>query len=258
MILGESQFEKLADSISGDFLKNGTALAEGILKVAHELHLNPDQIRQLARITNVRTHLELFEKDSADKIVEFPVADPEAILAEFYHEPVKTASFDDAIVDFGTPLEDSRSPLEKTAAWTETPKYDEYTTLSFADSKSRLTIRKVASEMEGKLLEAKELYKMGIEKMATELRKLDASEAPAMLADVHAVLGKTAECLIVDASTRARLAKPVGLVKTAAIIDDSAPIFKIATQTFDAYNLCIKLAIANGQLAKKMKENGLS
>jgi hypothetical protein len=254
MILNETQFEKLADSISEDFLKTGTPLEDGILKVAHEAHLNPDQIRQLARITNVRTHLELFEKSSADnKIVEFPVADPDKILEKFYGEPVKTASFDDAILDFGTPLADNR-PLEKTAS--DLPEYEKYATVSFENSKNRLAVRKIASELEGKLLEAKEVYKLGITKLATELRKYN-EDAASKLADIHAVLGKEAECVIIDVSTTARLAKPVGLVKTAAIIDDTDPIFKVARSVNDAYRACIKLAIANTQLHKKLKENGL-
>jgi hypothetical protein len=297
MILNETQFEKLADSISEDFLKTGTPLEDGILKVAHEAHLNPDQIRQLARITNVRTHLELFEKSSADnKIVEFPVADPDKILEKFYGEPVKTASFDDAILDFGTPLADNR-PLEKTAGdilqcgacgshlnrldlknhvfgkgntltcgACKTELHEDgaekfktaeaYATVSFENSKNRLAVRKIASELEGKLLEAKEVYKLGITKLATELRKYN-EDAASKLADIHAVLGKEAECVIIDVSTTARLAKPVGLVKTAAIIDDTDPIFKVARSVNDAYRACIKLAIANTQLHKKLKENGL-
>jgi hypothetical protein len=257
MILSESQFEKLADSISGDFLKNGTELAKGVIKVAHELHLNPDQIRQLTRITNVRTHLELFEKQSVDKIVEFPVADPDAILQEFYGEPPAVSNPDDSTLDFGTPLPEKNASFDKTASWTEVPKYDEYATLTFADSKNRLAVRKIASEMEGKLLEAKEVYKLFVEKMATEVRKFDAAEAPALIADIHSVLGKTAECLLVDVSTRARLAKPVGLVKQAEVVDTSNPIFKLANQALEAYNTCIKLAVANGKLNKKLRENGL-
>jgi hypothetical protein len=77
----ESEYISRAAAIAKDFAASQKPLTDLVEKVAREETLQPDEIRSLGRLTNVETFKELFRlKTGADKVVEFEIADPEAVI----------------------------------------------------------------------------------------------------------------------------------------------------------------------------------
>ena len=88
-------FDKLADDVSGGFYEDGTPLNEGVIKVAKDLQLNPEQTRRLVERTNTLATVKLV-KTAKDKKAEIKLADFEEVRQVTHpsrpKETVKTAS----------------------------------------------------------------------------------------------------------------------------------------------------------------------
>ena len=87
-VLGADNYVKIAEEIVSDFLEKKSDLNSGILKVAEDMDLNPDQIKRLVEQANTQTFLKMFgDKEVKDKNIDFDVADPKKILSSFYGKP---------------------------------------------------------------------------------------------------------------------------------------------------------------------------
>lgn len=79
-----SDYEKLAEKVV-DALEDGGSLEEGVVEVAKEKSLNPEQIRRLVELANTAAFLRLFGETSGDdRMVDFDVADPRAVIKKFF------------------------------------------------------------------------------------------------------------------------------------------------------------------------------
>jgi hypothetical protein len=86
--LTEAQNLKLANDLAQKAFQTKRGLNEVIEKVAREMALNPEQIRTLSRLTNVAMFgVEFKNKTGADRQVEFPVSDAEAIILKIAGNP---------------------------------------------------------------------------------------------------------------------------------------------------------------------------
>ena len=240
--LDAQEYEKLASEIVHDYFTNKTPLADGILKKANELGLNPDQINQLVWQANTKTHLELFEKKSEDKNIEFPLADTKYVLANLYSEDAPSTEhaenkdIKDALTDFYTSV---AKPAEKTAA-EETVTTPE--TLPLNRSKEILTMRKVASEIELKALEHRETYRTKIATLHTYARRIandpriDPETLPQYELDALGMCGNSIKPVLKDAGLKSHESFPENY-KVANVIDDSTEFFThlyAAKNEFDA------------------------
>jgi hypothetical protein len=176
--LNSQEYEKLASGIVNDYFTDEVPLTEGVYKVAEDMGLNPHQIKQLVWHANTRAHLDLFEKQSEDKTIEFPLANIEDIILRTYTpegEEVKVASHGDPISDFFGDLPNTY--MEKAADCVhddETPKGDPDKPKKAKDDKSRkiLLIRKTAEEVSSRAQQSVFEYQEAVEGLRWELRKL--------------------------------------------------------------------------------------
>jgi hypothetical protein len=81
MILPKSNidFDQLANTVANQFLVDGVALTDGVIKTATDLQLNPEQIKRLVERSNVFATVG-FIKAASDKKAEFALADTEKVL----------------------------------------------------------------------------------------------------------------------------------------------------------------------------------
>lgn len=88
----EEDYHKLANAAAIDLVDNKVPLNESVTKLAKQFDLNQDQICRLCEAANNTTFNHLFKNKTAsdDRIVDFDIADPKAILGS----QIKEASAD--------------------------------------------------------------------------------------------------------------------------------------------------------------------
>jgi len=86
-------FQVLAENITNDFFTNGTALADGVVKVAKEHSFTPEEVTRLVEKTNTAASLHLL-KTATDKKATFTLAQPELVLRQTHpaNEPREKAA----------------------------------------------------------------------------------------------------------------------------------------------------------------------
>lgn len=81
----DADYNKFAKAIVHDY-RNDLAcdLRSGVIKIANDLDLNPNETRRLVEKTNLTAHLSFFDKTSQDNYVEFDVVDPDDVMGELF------------------------------------------------------------------------------------------------------------------------------------------------------------------------------
>lgn len=246
--LREEQFEKMAKAVVAQYLNESTPLEKGVVKMALEQQLNPDQIKNLVQLANMMAHLTLFDqKKDGDKVIEFEPADPSSVLKQIYREgptseevPVESTVPDRASDMFGgmSELLDKVKDMlghggvpapEAVEEVVEGPGEPEAVSVS-PQKKQMLIIkiRKVAEDLNDRRLQCAHEYKEELDKLATVFAKLygpdlDEFEKDAMSARGHAalpVLSDIRRCLRMEPLSSG------DLVKSARVVDTDTPVMK--------------------------------
>lgn len=260
----DQDYESLSDEVTDAYVEEGVPLKETILKLAEEQGMLPDQIRQLCWRTNVKTHLNLFEKKAEDKVVEFPLADAEEIISEFYggdvpEEAEKEAQFFDDIDerDFFLGFDE---PREKVAF--DTSKYDDRPIswlekeVPVEDKRRGLKkrVKLAEEELNLRILSARESYLEGLEEVKSELRKMAAHPD-----GDHLIPEFAHEALSIHDSNVKFILKDLGLpvtdemLKSATFADHKTPIHQKLAEAKRHFDDAIKQTISLKVLRKKTK-----
>jgi hypothetical protein len=86
--LSRSDLESMAKEIVNKFL-SGSSLEDEILKSSKDGLLNSEQIKRLTELSNTAAFLDMFNgKTGDDRMVEFNVADPSAIIKKYYSSDI--------------------------------------------------------------------------------------------------------------------------------------------------------------------------
>ena len=219
-------YEKLAKHVVNDFIDNETPLGEGVLKVAAEMDLSPEHIRNLVQLSNKMAHLRLFEKKADDKIVEFEPADPKAVLRMAFEkmstENEKTAEdlgYDHAS-DFHGDFADLTKETVKEAAEESAPVLDEKLEHPHKADLSLLALRKVAEDLDSRRLQAEFGYLEELDKLAAEFAKLYGPDYVLFEKDALATYGEITVPTLNDIRDRLRMDPLNGEIqKTAHLVD---------------------------------------
>jgi len=259
--LREEQFDKMAKAVVSSYLNDATPLEQGVVKMALDQGLNPDQIKNLVQLSNMMAHLKLFDqKSDGDKVIEFEPADPTSVLQNVYKEEPESEEVDVSSSDPGREqdmfggmselLDKVKDMLGKNEASGSLPEENVDTTIE--DPTEELSpinenpqkkqmliikIRKVAEDLNDKKLQCAYEYKEELDKIATTFAKLygpslDDFEKDAMSARGHAaipVLSDIRRCLRMSALSEG------ALVKSARVVDTDTP-------TMQSLDRLIKLA----------------
>lgn len=229
--LRPEDYEKLAQTVVDTFIDHDTPLSDGVVKVARELELNPNQIRNLTQLSNVNAHLRLFEKRAEDKIVEFTPVDPRAVIHAVLQESTteKTASDDERynrdLDFFGDFAQRKSEPTEKLAEVEDNGK-----PAHGPDYRTNLVLRlqKVAEELNSQRLQHAHTYVEELDKLASEFAKLYGPDFGSFEKDAVSRFGQLAVPTLNDIRSRLRMDK-IGMdtvsriTKVARVVDDETP-----------------------------------
>lgn len=81
----DNDYARYAQAIVKDYTDKSTPdLQTGVVKLADDLSLNPNETRRLVEKTNLAAHLALFDKTSQDNYVQFDVVDPDVVMGELF------------------------------------------------------------------------------------------------------------------------------------------------------------------------------
>lgn len=187
-----SDYERMSDTVVNDFLKEDVNLNDGILKVAQERDLNPEQVKRLVEMSNTKTFLKKFsEKDDGDKNVNFDVADSNKILKAFYSDDapksikitkvtISRVPGNDLELDFPDMMRSIRENIpepvkeekEEKAASEKIDTTEEVKITKKAKYKTTLRLRKIAEELLNRVYESEYSYNDERDKLASEFCKL--------------------------------------------------------------------------------------
>ena len=262
-VLQISDFEKLARDVVNAYTKNGVPLEDGVVKIADDMGLNPDQIQNLVQLANTLAHLSLFEaKDDGNKIVDFSPADSDNVLKKVYsgsegaaeaatapEEVAGTASDRDSVSDFFGDFPDliGKVKAKIDAAPGINPEGEP---APFMDSQPRhkvamaTKIRKVASELDDRKQAAAYDYKEELDKLASSFAHLYGPDYPDFEKSAIALRGRSALAPLSDIRNCLKLSTTAATTtqeKTACVIDaDTQELRSLDTliKFSNVYNEC--------------------
>lgn len=96
----EKDYTKLADAIADDLITQNIPLNTSVQKLARDMGMSHEQIRRLCESTNNSTFNRMFQskdKTASDRIIEFDVADADAVLGGSIKEASYTAERDNLV-----------------------------------------------------------------------------------------------------------------------------------------------------------------
>lgn len=173
IILEQADYERIVGEVVDNYFA-GVPLNDGVYKVACDMGLNPNQIRQVVWATNTKAHMALFEKKAEDKMIDFPVADADYILRRMYtpeeHQPLSTVSAEKVASDFFSPLNETEKVAEDFSPFVVEAEVSHKTAAARREKTIR-TLEKAASELEISVAMEREQYLEGVYKLAFDLRK---------------------------------------------------------------------------------------
>jgi hypothetical protein len=177
----EAEYIGRSSAIAHDFVTTRKPLSDLCEKVAREEALSPDEIRTLVRLSNVAAFQEIFREkaraNDPDRMVEFDVGDPEAVIQRIRdsvaNPPRPATALNDklagAIPDEMRAIRLGLSPepptFEKAAAEVEPPR-------PLRVDRAILTLRKLASELAIERQLAGNRWESSLSKLARVFRKV--------------------------------------------------------------------------------------
>ena len=209
-VFQSEDYEKLAKNVVNDFIEKEIPLADGVLKVASEMDMGPEHLRNLVQISNKMAHLRLFEKKAEDKFIEFEPADPRKILkamfAKMSSETEKTAADEgyDRDADFFGEFSMSSEETTKEAETTE-PLSEEKLEHPHKRDISLLALRKTAEDLHSRKLQAEFGYLEEMDKLAAEFAKLYGPDYDVFEKDALYHYGEVTVPILGDIRSRLRM-----------------------------------------------------
>ena len=245
-VFQSEDYEKLAKHVVNDFIEKEIPLADGVLKVASEMDMGPEHLRNLVQISNKMAHLRLFEKKADDKFIEFEPADPrkvlEALFAKMSSETEKTAAdggYDrdsDFFGDFSVPSEETT----KEAEVVEPPPEKKLEHPHKRDI-SLQTLRKTAEDLYSRKLQAEFGYLEEMDKLAAEFAKLYGPDYVEFEKDALYHYGEVTVSILGDIRDRLRMPE-IGIGVTSNSTEKQARLVDVETAEMDSLRKLLKFA----------------
>ena len=246
-------FQDLAGKIAKDFLEKGASLEDGIVAVAKQRSLKPEEVKRLVEKSNTAASI-LYLKNSEDKKGSFALAKKDEVLRRT-HPAAETGDAADedareAAVAERTGLPESRK-VASFKAEAEPRSIEKQ-----AAHKDALTVHDVlaAHARVDELRQLKVAAAMGLEDILhdiiREYQYKDASELSKLASEAAALYGDGAMALLKTAADYLRM--PLTLEKDACIIDDSTKPMRMLKQAEDLLASMPKIAQALSSLEQAL------
>lgn len=228
-VFRSEDYEKLAKHVVNDFIEKEVPLADGVLKVASEMDMGPEHLRNLVQISNKMAHLRLFEKKADDKFIEFEPADPRKVLKAMFEkmstEIEKTAADGgyDHDADFFGEFSVPSGETTKEAEIIE-PLPEKRLEHPHKRDISLRTLRKTAEDLDSRKLQAEYEYLGEMDKLAAEFAKLYGPDYAAFEKDALYHYGEVTVPILGDIRSRLRMTEinvgvASGTEKIARLVD---------------------------------------
>lgn len=232
-------FQALADNITKGFFVDGVPLSDGVVKVAKEQSLTPEEIKRLVEKTNTAASLHLL-KTASDKKGTFSLAQTELVLQQT-HPASDMPEEKTASVYAGLPLPRKSEPTdsqEKTAAITqsEKPKHDVTTIFTLNRALDERKQQKVAEELK---------VRDRLDYLASEFNTWDGPDFHKFAHDCAVAFGSLCMPVINGLAEYLRV-DTRSLIKKASeyreVVDDTTPHMVAMREICDGLGATIKLA----------------
>lgn len=261
--IDDKTYDSLAKQAVDAFINDNTPLGDSVYKIAEDMGMLPDQVKQLAWRSNTLAHLTLFEKKAEDKNIEFPVVNAEEVLKKLYNSTEEktaeayTSKAKERVVDFYSPLHEEEFTKEA-SAYTPLPPFSQEIAKDSTDEKRERAVfimHKVAEELETRVVQHRDKYLEDVITLGEELRKLANNplrdfEVPEFVHEAVTVHGKTAEHILKELNIEVK----DSMRKTAALADTETTLHKLLSSAIHHRKEAFKAANAL-KLLKKDQTN---
>lgn len=254
----KKDYESLAQKVADDYFDNGVSLTDGVLKIAEDKGMAPAQVRQLTWQANTKVHLALFDKKAEDKNIEFDLGDADAVLEQIYSDvkpTEKEAQAREPSLDWSDFYGDL-SVMEKAASDKESVLPDDKVTNEALNySRHVALIRKVASELESRVLQSQIAYDESVQGINETTRRIqnhpdyDQRKFAQVRLDLQSRHGE--EILPVLGDLRGWGSDsdfPVTKRASCQVVDDTDELFKRVEQAKEHFDDAVKCAHALNKL----------
>jgi len=181
-MLAREDYESMADQVVGSFVSSKTPLNSSILKIAQENDFNPEQVKRLVEMSNVKAFLKVFnEREDKNSDVDFDVADSGAVMKDYYApdkgcititKVTMSMSPDGGHSDFESDIPDMTSHHRHKESKSEpTEKVAEEVVKTEPNYVSYQRLNKVAEQFYANIFTEEHGYVDGLEKISSEFRK---------------------------------------------------------------------------------------
>lgn len=228
MALVQQDYEYLADQAVESFVRSKTPLNDTIVKIAGEHDFNPDQVKRLVEMANVKAFLKIFrEPGRTESDVDFDVADSDSILKKFYAAPGGQSVTITKVTVNKMPTSDLPYEFESDCPdMNRTSRHGALPSFSLdAEPAARgpdrhviiMKLRKVAEELVEKVYDTEHTYIDSLDKIASEFAHLYGPDYAVFEKEAMHVYGDSVEPLLGDIRNALRWTKPMyKLEKTAS------------------------------------------
>jgi len=234
----EKDYAKMAEAAADDLVQNNIPLNDSITKFMKLSELNHEQVHRLCEATNNTTFNKMFQakgKTAADRIVEFDVANPKAILGESIKEAsALIAEYDEPAEDFL--LSDFRSLREpEPVRAVKVAMADLDAPLPMKREAAQRAVRKTHDYLRHEKIAAEQMYDDALYNVRTRFSRLYKDlDFPDFEKQAVAIHGEAAIAPLTAIRRQMKLPEVhynIGtLQKQAGFVDDSAIEFKLFSE----------------------------
>lgn len=232
-------FQALAENVVKGFFVDGIPLSDGVVKVAREQSLTPEEIKRLVEKANTAASLHLL-KTAEDKKGTFALAQTEMILQQTHPARDEEAEEKTASVYTGLPIQKqlkTRPVMEKAASVQQDDSCPDITTV--------FTLRKALDEHKLQKVALEQKIQERIDYLASEFNTWNGPDFAKFAAECMAVYGSVCIPVVQGLARYLRVEGP-DLEKAAAdlddVIDDTTPHMEAMRQICHGLGESVKLA----------------
>ncbi len=237
----ENDYKKMSEAVADDLIQSKIPLNDSIKKLASAHDLNQEQVGRLCEATNNVTFNKMFQsrdKTAEDRIIDFDIANPKAILSESIKEASVYEEDPGAAISLSEfrPLRDSVGHSFEKAAEDAVALAAEPTV---SREKAERTARKTHAYLKNEKIAAEMLYEDALVNVRNQFKRLYADLTFDKFEKQAAALYKDAAVKpLTDLRRLLRLPEVTydfaRLEKTAGVVDDSGIVFKLFSDAVDS------------------------
>lgn len=248
-------FQGMAKAIADEFFTKGVSLEDGIVQVAVEQELTPEEVKRLVEKTNTTASIQML-RTAEDKKSTFDLAVTESVLNRTHPKGDEEAQEEAPSPYQGLPQ--TRDEADEKMLEEEEKTASEAAPVSHAQAgipklASKLfKARRMLEEAKREKFASEMKIRDNIDHIISEFSVQNSTFFPKFAADAMSLYGSTAETVLVHIAEY--LGESMPLEKSAGIIDDRLPLLKVMGDTCERIEKLAQQEAELEELAKSVEE----